>query len=55
MTWDEMERLVRAAYLEGIKDGVIMQARQSRRLTEDQQQSMWECSDASRDLPESVT
>lgn len=49
MAWDEMERMVRAAYLEGVADG------RGAYLTEDQQQFMWECSDAARDLPESIT
>ena len=43
MTWDRTKwnALSGPLTFEGIKDGVIMQARQSRRLTEDQQQSMW--------------
>ena len=59
MTWDEMHDMVRAAYIEGVKAGIraVKTQRQLQltgKITDDELQWMWETSDASRDLPESV-
>jgi hypothetical protein len=49
MIWHEMNKIVRAAYIEGVKDTAEGAA-----IDDETLEFMWECSDAACDLPDTT-